>query len=90
MASAVECYVKQYGVSEQEAYHEFNQRVTNAWKDINKEFLQPTAMPMPILKCVGNFVRVVDFLYKEEDGYTRVGKKTKDGITAVLIDPVLF
>ena len=90
IATSVECYIKQYGKSEKEAYHELNQRVTNAWKDINKELLRPTAVPMPLLKRVFNLTRVIDYLYKEDDGYTRVGKVTKNGITAVLIDPVLL
>ena len=44
---------------------------------------------MPILIFVLNFARIIDLLYKDgDDGYTHVGKVTKDGIAAVLIDPV--
>ncbi|KAK9266319.1 hypothetical protein L1049_001659 [Liquidambar formosana] len=70
VASAVECYMKQHDVSELEVCEEFRRQVTNAWKDINQECLKPIAMPMPILMRVVNFARVMDVVYKEEDGYT--------------------
>ena len=49
--------MKQYSVSEQLAYHELNKQVEKAWKDINQEFLRPTAIPMPLLTRVLNFAR---------------------------------
>ena len=52
VASAIECYVKQYSVSKQQAYDEFNKQIANAWKDINQGFLRPTSMPVPILTGV--------------------------------------
>ncbi|MFQ6669277.1 hypothetical protein Gotur_034597 [Gossypium turneri] len=43
VSSTVECYMKQHGVSMQEAYNEFYKKINNAWKDINEECLKPTA-----------------------------------------------
>ncbi|EOY12642.1 Delta-cadinene synthase isozyme A [Theobroma cacao] len=86
--SAIECYVEQYGVSAQEAYDEFNKHIESSWKDVNKEFLKPTEMPVPVLNRSLNLARVMDVLYREGDGYTHVGKAAKDGITSLLIDPV--
>ena len=37
MASAVECYMNQYGVSEEQAYNEFQKQIENGWLDINQE-----------------------------------------------------
>nr|QNV48472.1 cadinene synthase [Ficus carica] len=89
VASSVECYTKQYGVSEQEAYGELNKKVVDAWKDINEELLiNPTAMPRPVLIRVLNLSRVIDLLYKDGDGYTHVGKVTRDSIATLLIDSV--
>ncbi|KAK4732880.1 hypothetical protein R3W88_025868 [Solanum pinnatisectum] len=39
VASFIECYMKEYGVSKQEAYVEARKKLTNAWKDMNEEFL---------------------------------------------------
>ncbi|KAK8257052.1 hypothetical protein V6Z12_1Z009000 [Gossypium hirsutum] len=71
--SAIECYMEQYGRS--------------SWKEINKEFLKPTEMPIPVLNRSLNLARVMDVLYREGDGYTHVGKAAKGGITSLLIEP---
>nr|BAJ46125.1 sesquiterpene synthase [Toona sinensis] len=87
-ASAVECYMEQHGVSEQEVCKEFYQQVGNAWKDINQDFLKPTDVPMTILMRVLNLARVIDVVYKEGDGYTHVGKVMKENVASLLIDPI--
>ncbi|THG23730.1 hypothetical protein TEA_019527 [Camellia sinensis var. sinensis] len=46
--SVVECYMKQYGASEEEVLVELRKGVTNAWKDINQECLHLTTVPMPL------------------------------------------
>ncbi|CBI31269.3 unnamed protein product, partial [Vitis vinifera] len=89
VASGIECYMKQYGVSEEQVYSEFHKQVENAWLDINQECLKPTAVPMPLLTRVVNLSRVMDVIYKEGDGYTHVGKVMKDNIGSVLIDPIV-
>ena len=80
--------MKQNGTSEEEALVELEKRVTNAWKDINQECLHPTVVPMPLLLRVVNLARVMDVLYKDEDGYTHSGTKLKGLVTSVLIDSV--
>ncbi|KAE8674442.1 (+)-delta-cadinene synthase isozyme XC14 [Hibiscus syriacus] len=90
--SAVECYMRQHGVSEEEACSELKKQVENAWKDINYEiiFSETTkVIPMPVLRRSLNLTRVIEFLYKDgDDQYTHVGKVTKDGVASLLIDPV--
>uniref|UniRef100_M1A3X1 Epidermal germacrene C synthase n=1 Tax=Solanum tuberosum TaxID=4113 RepID=M1A3X1_SOLTU len=76
VASIIECYMKEYGASKQETYIKFQKEVTNAWKDINKELFRPTEVPMFVLERVLNLARVIDTLYKEEDGYTNAKGKT--------------
>ncbi|KAL4273056.1 hypothetical protein GQ457_13G008590 [Hibiscus cannabinus] len=90
VASAVECYMKQHGVSEEKACEKLNEKVENAWKDVNQGLLtRPNAgAPLPILTRVLNLARVMDFLYKEGDGYTHVGSVVKAGITSLLIHPI--
>ena len=88
VASAVECYMKEHGASKQEVFEQFQKQVTNAWKDINKECLNPTAVPLSILERVLNLARVINVLYRDEDGYTNSTFKTKALITFVLVDSV--
>ncbi|KAH7861833.1 hypothetical protein Vadar_031443 [Vaccinium darrowii] len=85
-ASAVKCYMKKQGATEEKALAEFQNRLTNACKDMNSEGLRPTAVPMPLLVRVLNLARVIHVLYKDEDTYTRSGTKLKDDIASVLID----
>ncbi|KAK4539106.1 hypothetical protein RGQ29_031971 [Quercus rubra] len=86
--SAVECYMKQHGVSEQVVHDEFNRQVANAWKDINEECIRPTVVLRPLLMRCLNLTRVLDIIYKEGDNYTHVGKEMKDNVASVLIDPI--
>ncbi|XP_040987076.1 (-)-germacrene D synthase-like [Juglans microcarpa x Juglans regia] len=88
VASAVECYMTQYGVIEEEAVRELRKQVTDAWKDINKECLYPTEVPMPILMRVLNLARVIDVVYKDEDGYTHAGIVLKDFVASLMVDPL--
>ncbi|KAM7486312.1 hypothetical protein LguiA_002321 [Lonicera macranthoides] len=88
VASAVECYMKQHSVTKEEAYVEFNKRITNAWKDMNQECLGPTAMLMSLLERVLNLARVINLLYKDEDGYTNAKTRVKNFITSLLIECV--
>ncbi|KAM6581689.1 hypothetical protein CsatA_005463 [Cannabis sativa] len=87
--STVDCYMKQYGVSEEEAIKELNKKVVTHWKEINEDFIRPTVVPFPILVRVLNFTKVIDLFYKEgDDQYTRVGKALKESIDALLIDSI--
>ncbi|XP_048438926.1 (-)-germacrene D synthase-like isoform X2 [Pyrus x bretschneideri] len=86
--SAVNCYMKKYGVTEEEAIIELKRQVHNAWKDINEACLHPTAVPMPLLIRILNFARLMDVVYKCEDGYTNAKGVLKDLIVSTLVEPV--
>ncbi|GLT67306.1 hypothetical protein SLA2020_396240 [Shorea laevis] len=88
VASSVECYMIQYGSTEEEAVEELRKLITKAWMDINEECLRPTAFPMPLLTCILNHARLIEVLYKAEDGYTHVGKRMKESVASLLVDPV--
>ncbi|KAL9454270.1 hypothetical protein AB3S75_009796 [Citrus x aurantiifolia] len=87
VASSVECYMKQYQATEEEAYNELRKQVSNAWKDINEDCLRPTVVPMPLLMRILNLMRVADVIYKYEDGYT-FAEVLKDFIASLFINPV--
>ena len=80
--------MKQYDVSKQEVHDEFRKQIVNAWKDINKECLRPSEVPVPLLTHIVNLLRVMDLLYKDEDAYTHLGGVMVEGITLMLVDPV--
>lgn len=88
LASSVECYMKQHGVLEKEACDALQEKVVEAWKDINEECLEPIDVPMPLLMRVVNLARVMDVLYKDGDGYTQAKGSTKKLVSSLLVDPI--
>ncbi|KAF7851493.1 hypothetical protein BT93_L3779 [Corymbia citriodora subsp. variegata] len=88
-ASAVECFMKQYGVTEEEAKEELRKQVVDAWKDINEELRHPTAVPMPLLVQILNHTRTMHMTYDgETDHYTHAGTKLKEHVTSLLVNPL--
>ncbi|XP_065862230.1 (-)-germacrene D synthase-like [Euphorbia lathyris] len=91
VASAVECYMKQHGVSEKEAYDGIKKLVENSWKDINEEILKPgvhtAKMPMPLRNCILNFAKVINVVYLDEDGYTDSKNSLKKVLATLLLKP---
>ncbi|PRQ60985.1 putative gamma-muurolene synthase [Rosa chinensis] len=85
VTSDVECYMKEYGVTEEEAKVALTKQVDNAWKDINKELLRINTIPRPLLFRVLNLTRVIEVLYKNEDGYTHPSGVVKGFVASVLI-----
>ena len=82
--------MKQYSVSiEEEVYAIFQNEIVDAWKDINQEFLKPTAVPMPFLERVLNLSRAMDVIYKEDDGYTNA-HLIKDYVSSLIVNPLVI
>ncbi|KAG7980231.1 hypothetical protein I3843_05G171300 [Carya illinoinensis] len=88
VVSAIDCYIKQHNVTRHEVEEEFKKQIEDAWKDINSEFLKPTQVPKHFLEQVLNLSRVMDVIYKDDDGYTKVTQVLIDGVTSLLVDPV--
>ncbi|MED6158283.1 hypothetical protein PIB30_031340 [Stylosanthes scabra] len=88
VASYLECYMKEYDVSREEAIKEAEKRVSDAWKDINEECLMPTKVPMLFLIRPLNMTRFIGVMYKNEDNYTHSKGLMKKYIQDLLIDPV--
>ncbi|XP_019437424.1 PREDICTED: probable terpene synthase 2 isoform X2 [Lupinus angustifolius] len=88
VASFLECYMRQYGMSREDAINECRRRVTNAWKDINEECLRQTKVPKPFVMRILNLTRSIDVIYKDQDNFTHAGGVMKTYIQALLVDPV--
>ncbi|KAI6690479.1 hypothetical protein NL676_027307 [Syzygium grande] len=87
--SAVQCYMKQYGVTEREAENDLRKQGDDAWKDMNEQCLRPTTIAMPLLMGILNLTRVMDVLSKDGgDHYTNPHITLKDYIKSVLMVPV--
>ncbi|KAI5412144.1 probable terpene synthase 2 isoform X1 [Lathyrus oleraceus] len=88
VASAVECCMKQYEVSQEEAYKIIHKDIEDFWMDINEECLMLRSIPRSVLDCILNVARVTEFTYENyEDKYTN-GELLKDYVVQLLIDPI--
>ncbi|KAK7262668.1 hypothetical protein RJT34_30243 [Clitoria ternatea] len=86
VASAIECYMKQHGVTKHDAIDELYRQVVSSWEDINEECLDPTEVPKSLLSVVLNLSRVIDVLYKDGDCYTHSEGSSKNDIAALLLN----
>lgn len=89
VASIVECYMKEFGVSKEEAYVEIRKMVTDRWKDINKEFLFSKEVPFFVLELGLNFARLVDTTFGDgHDEYTSPKSETKKMLSLLLVESI--
>ncbi|KAG6737266.1 hypothetical protein POTOM_058780 [Populus tomentosa] len=87
-ASGVECYMKQYDVSEKKAIEELQKMDVNAWKDINEDCMRPTNAPMLLLQHFVNLIRVTDVIYGNDDDAYTIPSSLKDYVTLLYIEQV--
>ena len=85
---AIECYMKDYNVSEDEAMKKFEDMAVDAWKDINEQCLRLTTIPRKILKVILNLARLCEVVYKQRgDGFTNQ-RRIEAHIKAILVDSI--
>ncbi|XP_020163808.2 (-)-germacrene D synthase-like isoform X1 [Aegilops tauschii subsp. strangulata] len=83
VATAVDCYIKEHGVTVDQAKEALGGLVEEQWRSINEEFLSNTTVPVEVLTRVVNLARVMDCMYKNLDGYTH-SSETADPIDKLL------
>nr|AZL40028.1 guaiene synthase [Thapsia villosa var. laciniata] len=87
VATSIDCYMKEYGVSKEEAVVKLYEMIEDTWKDINEECLRPTSVGSHYINIFLDMVRVFDVTYKNRDGYTHP-ETMKDEIEFLLMDPI--
>ncbi|RHN65692.1 putative (-)-germacrene D synthase [Medicago truncatula] len=79
---------EQHNISREGAIQEGRKRIVDAWKDMNKECLMPTEVPMPFLTCILNLSRLMDVVYNDKDNFTHPEGEMKTFIKSLLVDSV--
>ncbi|CDP12295.1 unnamed protein product [Coffea canephora] len=88
LASAVECYMKQHRVSEQQACDELRRQVEDAWLLMNQNLLKPSASTSAAISGAAGFLPPKAVAYKHKDEYTHVGETRKSYINSLFIEPI--
>ncbi|KAG5223907.1 terpene synthase [Salix suchowensis] len=73
-ASAVECYMKQYNISEKKAIEEIQKMNATAWKDINEDCMRPT--------------KLQKFFYGNDDDAYTIPLSLRDYVILLFIEQV--
>ncbi|KAF5764308.1 putative alpha-isocomene synthase [Helianthus annuus] len=90
VASGIQCYMKEHDVTEQHVYDLFNEKVEEAWKEMNLESLRCKDVEMPVIMRVINLARAVDVLYKNKDHYTHVDEELISHINSLVVDAIVI
>ncbi|KFK23797.1 hypothetical protein AALP_AAs42715U000100 [Arabis alpina] len=88
VTNAVNCYMKQYGVTKQEALRELHIMVADADKTINEELLTTTGVSRLVLKAAMGNAQIIAILYNGYEGFTNPEGKTKEYMTSILVDQI--
>ncbi|XP_063938172.1 valerianol synthase TPS8-like [Daucus carota subsp. sativus] len=89
VATSIDCYIKEHGVSKERAVAELDEMIDNTWKEMSEACLRPTPVPMQFITVFLNLMRVCYVTYKAGDGYTHPEQQLKDEINFIL-DPIVI
>ncbi|KAK1381837.1 Valerianol synthase TPS8 [Heracleum sosnowskyi] len=89
VATSIDCYMKEYGVSKEEAVVKLYELIEDTWKDMNEECLEPTAVGRQFINVYLESMRVCHVVYdKDSDGYTHPEENLKHEIDFIIMDPI--
>ncbi|RID72367.1 hypothetical protein BRARA_C04261 [Brassica rapa] len=84
VANGVNCYMKQHGVTQEEAVTELKKMIKDHHEIMMEEFFKASStVPRQILVRVFNLARVIYLFYKEGDGFGHPGENLKDQFTSL-------
>ncbi|XP_010449212.1 PREDICTED: putative terpenoid synthase 7 [Camelina sativa] len=88
VTNAVNCYMKQYAVTKEEAFRELHKMVANANKTLNEEFLTTTGVSHCLLKATIDLARMMTVAYNVNEGFTNPQGKIKEYMTSMFVDQI--
>lgn len=86
VTGSINCYKKQYRVTEEEAFTKLRQMVVDVDLMMDEEFLNTTNVPHKLLNVVIDCLRMINVAYVTDDEFTRPSEKLKSYITSLYVD----
>ncbi|CAN7136194.1 hypothetical protein BRARA_D00967 [Brassica rapa] len=87
-ANALNYYIKQHGVTKEEAIKVFDKMIKYINKIVNEECLKTTHISRRVLNQIINYGRSLDVLYTSDDVFNHREGMLKEYITTLLVDPI--
>ncbi|KAG7625235.1 putative lyase [Arabidopsis thaliana] len=89
VANGLNCYMKQYGVTKEEASRELRKMYIYNKKVVVEEFMNShDRVPRQVLLRCLNFARLFDVIYTEGDGYSEPKGKIEHFMTSLYVHPI--
>lgn len=89
LTTPIDCYMKDLGVTKEEAFLKFKEMAEDGWKELNEERVKSAWIPRKFLAPMVNLARFAVVMYKyDADGFTNPEKVFKHHIASMLKDPV--
>ncbi|CAH8377640.1 unnamed protein product [Eruca vesicaria subsp. sativa] len=88
ITNAVNCYVKQYEVTKEDALRELHKMVADTDIIINEELLMTTGVSRLVLKTAMGFAQMITISYNGYEGYTRPKGIIKEYMTSMFVDQI--
>lgn len=87
---SVQCFMKVFGITINTASKKLHEMIEDAWKDTNEEWISPTTIPRIVVEIPFNLSRMMETIYKHNDGYNDPTSSMKDNIIQLLVQPLLI
>nr|KYP44102.1 (+)-delta-cadinene synthase isozyme A [Cajanus cajan] len=80
--------MKQYNISEVEAYNFIRKDIEDYWKLINEAYLNSNDIPKHVLDSIINYARMSEFSYENYMDRFTTGELLKYVVSSLLLDPM--
>ncbi|GMN69937.1 hypothetical protein TIFTF001_038977 [Ficus carica] len=89
VAKAVQCYMVEKGISEEEAIHDTKELISHSWKMMNKEIISKNnSVPNSMVRICLSMTRTAQCICQDGDGIgTSIGV-TRDRLASLIVKPV--
>ncbi|KAF8115068.1 hypothetical protein N665_0030s0109 [Sinapis alba] len=88
ITNAVNCYMKQYGVTKQDALRQLHKMVADTDNIINEKLLTTTGVSRLVLKTALGLAQSITVCYYGYEGYTHPEGKIKEYMTSMFVDQI--
>ncbi|KAG0499156.1 hypothetical protein HPP92_003847 [Vanilla planifolia] len=88
VANVVQCYLRQYGCTNEVAHEKLKEMVEKLWRVFSQELLRLRNIPLSFIWIIINHARVCNLFYLNKDEYTNVGEDMKDYVNSVMVENV--